>query len=91
MWEGLPISLLEAIACRVVPICTPVGGIPNVIKNGITGYLSKDCGEAYYEKTVAKAIIENGKIDKEILFKEYKKNFSMEECSSKYYKIYLNG
>lgn len=91
LWEGLPISLLEAIACCVVPICTPVGGIPNVIKNGITGYLSKDCGEASYEKTVVKAILENGQIDKEILFKEYKKNFSMEECSSKYYKIYLNG
>lgn len=91
LWEGLPISLLEAIACRVVPICTPVGGIPNVIKDGITGYLSKDCEEKSFEEAVTSAISERGKIDKKLLFDEYMKKFSMEECFSKYYKIYMNG
>lgn len=91
LYEGLPISLLEAIACQVVPVCTPVGGILNVIKDGVTGYLSDGCGEASYEATVLRAISERGRINKKLLFDEYMKRFSMEECASKYYKIYKNG
>ncbi|WP_340820826.1 glycosyltransferase family 4 protein [Methanolobus sp. WCC4] len=37
--EGLPLALLEAMACRVVPIATNVSGIPEVVINGNNGYL----------------------------------------------------
>src|SRR5262249_12305446 len=30
--EGLPYALLEAMAAGVVPIVTPVGGIPDVVR-----------------------------------------------------------
>jgi glycosyltransferase involved in cell wall biosynthesis len=35
--EGMPISLLEAVACRVPAIVTPVGDIPKLIDDGQTG------------------------------------------------------
>jgi glycosyltransferase involved in cell wall biosynthesis len=35
--EGLPYALLEAMAAGVVPIVTPVGAIPEVVKEGETG------------------------------------------------------
>lgn len=41
-FEGLPISLLEAISMGVVPICTPVGGIKEVIQSNKIGFLSKE-------------------------------------------------
>ncbi len=41
LWEGLPIVMLEALSVGCIPICSPVGGIVNVITNGENGILSE--------------------------------------------------
>lgn len=38
-WEGLPLALLEAMALGVAPIASAVGGVPEVICEGETGWL----------------------------------------------------
>lgn len=49
LYEGMPISLLEALAMGAIPVCTPVGGIPNVVHDGYNGFLSKDISDdAFY-------------------------------------------
>lgn len=49
IWEGMPVTLLEALSVGCIPICSPVGGIPEVINNGENGFLSSDPSEeAYY-------------------------------------------
>lgn len=40
IWEGLPVTLLEALSVGCIPICTPVGGIVDIIKSGENGILS---------------------------------------------------
>ncbi len=37
-YEGIPVALMEAMACGVVPICKPIGsGIPELVIDGVTG------------------------------------------------------
>ena len=37
--EGLGVALLQASACAVPIIATPVGGIPEIVRDGVNGYL----------------------------------------------------
>ncbi|WP_396911411.1 glycosyltransferase family 4 protein [Mycolicibacterium sp.] len=37
--EGLPMAILEAMAHGVVPLTTPVGGIPDAVTDGVEGLL----------------------------------------------------
>jgi N-acetyl-alpha-D-glucosaminyl L-malate synthase BshA len=39
--ESFGLAALEAMACEVVPIATDVGGVPEVIEHGKSGYLAK--------------------------------------------------
>ena len=38
--EGMPLSLMEAAACGVPAIATAVGGVPELIEDGVTGFLT---------------------------------------------------
>jgi glycosyltransferase involved in cell wall biosynthesis len=40
--EGMPRVLLEAFSAGVAVVAFPVGGIPEVIEDGITGFLTRD-------------------------------------------------
>lgn len=48
IWEGMPVVLLEAISVGCIPVCTPVGGVPEVIRNGENGFLAKSIDEEDY-------------------------------------------
>lgn len=52
IWEGLPVTLLESLSVGCIPICSPVGGIISVIKNGENGLLSNSSSEEDYYNTM---------------------------------------
>ena len=53
IWEGLPVTLLEALSVGCIPICSPVGGIPNVVEQGKNGLLSNSPSEEDYYQTMS--------------------------------------
>ncbi len=47
LWEGLPRTILDAMCCAKPVIANPVGGIPDVIDDGKTGFLTKPYDAQY--------------------------------------------
>ena len=91
-FEGLPISVLEAMACGVVPVCLDMrSGITELIENGKTGYIVDDRNE-HFIKTIKKLkadnqIWEQMSLNAKQLINE---NFSLEiSCNS--YSLFFNN
>lgn len=91
VYEGLSLATIEALAMKVIPICTPVGGIPEVVKDGYNGILSEDCTVESYVKALKRflAMSEQEKqVMRENAFLTYKERFTIERCGEEYLKLY---
>lgn len=41
-WEGMPIAVMEAMSMRIAVVAPNVGGIPEIVDDGVSGILIKD-------------------------------------------------
>jgi len=86
LFEGLPISVLEAIRAGLICICTPAGGIRSVLKN--MGYISTGFGA---DEFVA-ALIESENNSKDLASDQieyfFKTNWDMGTCAAGYLALY---
>lgn len=89
-YEGMPISLIEALGMETVPVCTPVGGIADVVKDGYNGILTS----GLFEDDLYIALKRFLDLPDTIM-KELKKNagetyssYSMVECARKYFAVF---
>lgn len=89
-YEGLPISLIEALGVGAVPVCTPVGGIVNLVHDGENGILAAGLEEEDYYNAMKRFL----DLDDEALCAMSKKAkesyapFSMTECAQKYVSLF---
>ena len=86
--EGMPITLIEAFSSGCVPICTPVGGMKDVIENKKTGYLAVDESEESYYNCVIEYLNNPYSIKRNYLIKYYQENFSIEKCVQEHINLY---
>lgn len=92
IWEGLPVTLLEALAVGCIPICSPVGGIVNVVQHNVNGILSTSESETDYYHAL-KSFLEIPEEEKERIRKQALKSFadySITKTSQEYLKVYKN-
>ena len=54
--EGLPNIVSESMACGAVVVATPVGGVPDLIKEGVTGFIIEDNTPECIAKNVIRAL-----------------------------------
>lgn len=88
-YEGMPITLIEALSCRCIPICTPCSGVIDVVENKFTGFISNSFSKEDYEHTVIDFLQNKDQIDKDNLYNKYLSLFSIETCCSQYRKLFL--
>ena len=89
--EGLPNIMLESMACGTLVLATPVGAIPDVIKDGETGFIMENNLSECIAKNVVRAlgypdldrIVENAR---ELVEREY----TYEAAVERYRKILEN-
>lgn len=87
-YEGLPLTLLEAMSMGCIPVCTPAGGIKNVIRNGENGFLANGFESEHLYVSIREVLSRAVTINRDAIIKEYEKNYSMKVCAEKYFQAY---
>lgn len=87
--EGLPMTILEAMSCKKIVVSTPVGGIPEVIKDGVNGYLVEPGNLESISKGLIKAAenVDNSDMH-EIIYSTYLNYYSPSAILPKIEKLY---
>ena len=80
--EPFGIVMIEAMACGTPVIAYPFGSVPEVVENGVSGYLVADQAGAV---EAAKQIDE---IDRRQVRKHFEQNFTADRMALNYLKIY---
>lgn len=92
--EGMPLVVLEALSMGRPIISTPAGGVTDLIKDGINGFVAED----FSDEDLFKAVCRFLNTDKKVIEKMNKRNlilfknkYSIETCARNYEKLYLNN
>jgi len=80
--EPFGLVMIEAMACGTPVIAHPFGSVPEVIRDGVAGFLVRDVNEA------VRAVRRLGEIDRRECRRHFELNFTDERMAGDYVKIY---
>lgn len=88
-YEGVPLSLIEAMSVGCIPIVTPVGALCDMLQYGKLGFISASLDQSDYEAALLQ-FLKNNHVDISDLQKHYADFYSIEQMVNNYNAIYFN-
>lgn len=89
IWEGMPITLIEAMGTGLPIVATKVGGIPDMITNNVTGLLVDVESEAIANALIRLIKDEQLRVRIGNAARDYSKNFSVQVMKDQYAGLYM--
>jgi glycosyltransferase involved in cell wall biosynthesis len=92
-FEGMPITVLEAMSIGLPVISTPAGGVVDLIKNGINGFIADSIEENDFFVSMKMFLDSNDKLIKTIRENNltyFKSNLTISLCAERYENVYKN-
>ena len=88
IYEGLPITLIEALACGCIPLSTPVSGVVDLVVNNENGFISANFTLDSYVEMLLRYLKNHESINKQRLLELFRAKLSMRACAESYYDFY---
>lgn len=89
-FEGMPISLIESFEQGCVSLCTPVGGIPQMIEDGVTGFLSRDLTVEGYGDALKRAVSSDADQISGNVLREFREKYHIGISADKHLRAYVS-
>ncbi|MBE6215071.1 MAG: glycosyltransferase [Bacteroidales bacterium] len=91
LYEGMPISLIECFSVGTIPICTPVGGIINMIQDKVNGILAKNTHVLDIKNAILTYInmSEEEKMQMRLEVQRSYEKYEMDTCALRYETVML--
>ena len=89
-FEGLPLAILEAISAGLVVVASNVGGVPEVIEDGVTGYLIDGHSPERIAEAIKRVVAEKERLPEisRAAIKKVRENFNIEKTVSYWRRLY---
>ena len=90
LMDNLPNTVLESLLCGTPVIGFPVGGIPDMIENGVNGFLTKDISVSSLLDSLNQFLARDNVFDKKIIREVAINKYALEVQAEKYIELFNN-